>query len=491
MPESPLIIVGVGESQLYAAAMLLQRFPDADLKIVSQKHLLDILKACGRQKGRTAYILGVPFSHDTQGISAAVAKAVGKGNRLIWIGYDRQRGTTGIEWEEHVVPSGETMVESVLRLAGSIPPNGVTRLLRSVARKVRDSDPLDSEGEETTDIVARAALWAATDLGNFGECRNGVLRLAGKCHGDDARSFDAIVNQYKLWGARRPTDHKSKAAKEIYRQARKVGEEGECRVLITGETGTGKETVARLIHACSPRMSKPFVAFNCADLSPQLLEGKLFGYRKGAFTGALQDYVGAFKKADGGTLFLDEVGELSPSAQAGLLRVLQEKQFAPLGNAKEIEVDVRVLAATNRDLREMVKNGQFREDLYYRLNAIVLHIPPLRERPEDIEAVFWSYWKRKPTEKELQVLCSHSWPGNIRELLSALDRARILHAGDLSKMLLHDEICPTESASESLDAAIRAHVQRIHSRYGQNNTRAAKALKISVNTLKKYLLGPE
>jgi two-component system response regulator HydG len=267
-----------------------------------------------------------------------------------------------------------------------------------------------------------------------------------------------------------------------------LGDEGECRVLITGETGTGKENIARLIHASSWRMDKPFIAFNCAELSPQLLEGKLFGYMKGAFTGAEKTHTGVFESANDGTLFLDEVAELSPVAQAGLLRVLQEGRFMPLGGEKEVEVNVRVLAATNQPLKAMMKAGKFREDLYYRLNAVILHLPPLRERKEDIEAIAWGYWKRRPTPEQLQVLCSYSWPGNVRELLSILDRARIFKKEDsLSEVMPAEESGTSGTKDESLKSAIRAHVHKIHTRHEQNNTRAAKALGISINTLKKHL----
>jgi len=210
-------------------------------------------------------------------------------------------------------------------------------------------------------------------------------------------------------------------------------------VLITGESGTGKELIAKVIHYNSYRSGKNFVPLNCAAIPKDLLESELFGHEKGAFTGAINTRVGRFELASGGTLFLDEIGELDPSLQVKLLRVLQEREFERIGSTKTIKVDVRILAATNRNLEELTREGRFREDLYYRLNVIPVHIPPLRERKEDIPVLIDHFLKkhartkkRRPPEipKELMdVLLRYKWPGNVRELENLIERLTILNAG--------------------------------------------------------------
>jgi DNA-binding NtrC family response regulator len=224
-----------------------------------------------------------------------------------------------------------------------------------------------------------------------------------------------------------------------------VGQVAEARstILITGETGTGKELVAKAIHANSPRADHVFVAVNSGSLPPDLLESTLFGHVRGAFTSAVQSKKGYFEVADHGTIFFDEVGTLGPETQIKLLRVIQEKEFTPLGSTDPIKVDVRILAATNADLYQLVKDGKFREDLYYRLNVINIAMPPLRERREDIPLLaghFFTYYCRQNNKflspagestlhfqpDALQVLMEHTWPGNVRELENVVERAVVL-----------------------------------------------------------------
>lgn len=205
--------------------------------------------------------------------------------------------------------------------------------------------------------------------------------------------------------------------------------------LIYGESGTGKELAARMIHTSSNRAEKPFIAVNCAALTETLLESELFGHEKGSFTGAIARKPGRFELADGGTVFLDEIGEMSPALQAKLLRVLEEKRITRVGGVDEITVDVRLVAATNRNLKEMVKAGSFREDLYFRINVFPITMPPLRERASDIPDLAEYFLKKKGfahpdlDSEVVEILMQYSWPGNIRELKNILDRALIL-AGD-------------------------------------------------------------
>jgi DNA-binding NtrC family response regulator len=232
----------------------------------------------------------------------------------------------------------------------------------------------------------------------------------------------------------------SKAIKKVLADVSRIAR-SDATVLIRGESGTGKEVVARAIHQASPRMSGPFLAVNCTSLPETLLESELFGHERGAFTGAASRHLGRFELADHGTIFLDEIGDISLPIQAKLLRVLETKTFQRLGGEKDIKVDIRILTATNRDLEARVKDGAFREDLFYRLNVIPIFIPPLRERREDILPLtefFIEKYNRKnnkavrgvtPQAKDL--LLRHAWPGNVRELENLIERAIVLSGADV------------------------------------------------------------
>jgi transcriptional regulator with PAS, ATPase and Fis domain len=210
--------------------------------------------------------------------------------------------------------------------------------------------------------------------------------------------------------------------------------QSDATVLIRGESGTGKERIARLVHLQGARGSRPMLAINCAAFPESLLESELFGYEKGAFTGAAARKVGLIEAAHGGTLFLDEVGDMAISTQAKLLRVLQEREIRRVGGTATIPVDLRVIAATHKDLQEGIRNGSFREDLFYRLNVIPIVIPPLRERKEDIPALVRHFLTRSPRTKQIQpealsLLCKYDWPGNVRELQAVMERVSVLTKG--------------------------------------------------------------
>lgn len=225
---------------------------------------------------------------------------------------------------------------------------------------------------------------------------------------------------------------------KIYELIKKIADT-DSTVFIHGESGTGKELIAKVIHYNSARFQKPFVPLNCAAIPRDLLESELFGHEKGAFTGAINTRIGRFELANNGTIFLDEIGELHPSLQAKMLRVIQEKEFERVGSTKTLKVDVRILAATNRDLKKAIANGEFREDLYYRLNVIPLEIPPLRERKEDIEILiehfinkFSKKKKKEPfsiTTDAMNCFKNYDWPGNVRELENMIERLVILCDG--------------------------------------------------------------
>jgi DNA-binding NtrC family response regulator len=270
-------------------------------------------------------------------------------------------------------------------------------------------------------------------------------------------------------------------------------------VLVYGESGTGKEFIVRLIHEQSPRASQPFVSVNCAALTETLLESELFGHVRGAFTGAVRDKPGLFEVAGSGTLFLDEIGEVAPTVQAKLLRALQEREIRRVGAERNIKVHARVIAATNRDLRAAVAAGRFREDLYFRLGAFVITVPPLRDRREDIPALAHAFIKRASARLKKDVtsissdamtaLMSYRWPGNVRELEHAIERAAIVASGSSIKVRdLPPEVSQKprhKSADDGLDlkAQERALIERALDRYRGNRKQAAEALKISTVTL--------
>jgi Nif-specific regulatory protein len=297
----------------------------------------------------------------------------------------------------------------------------------------------------------------------------------------------------------------SAAMKEVYRFLSRVAPT-EATVLIGGESGTGKELVARAIHRNSPRGSRPFVAINCAAIPEGLLESELFGYERGAFTGAVAQKKGRLEMAEGGVVFLDEIGELAPSLQVKLLRVLQEREFERLGGSRPIAVDIRLIAATNKDLADAVKAKAFREDLYYRLNVVSVVVPPLRERPEDIAllaeyfvskfAVKCKVKAKKISTEAVARLMNYDWPGNVRELENAIERALVLGASDA----IQPEDLP-ESVLEN-DVAVGANEAKYHTAVKQlkrhliltaleeakgNYTEAARILGVHANYLHRLV----
>ncbi|HEX7484631.1 MAG TPA: sigma-54 dependent transcriptional regulator [Vicinamibacterales bacterium] len=300
---------------------------------------------------------------------------------------------------------------------------------------------------------------------------------------------------------------KSPAMQAVFDLARTAARSNST-ILILGESGTGKELLARAIHAESPRSHGPFVAMSCAALTETLLESELFGHEKGAFTGAVTRRKGKFEMADGGTLFLDEIGDITAKLQLDLLRVLEDRQFFRVGGSESIHVDVRIIAATNRDLPKAVADGSFREDLFYRLNVIPVHLPPLRDRLEDMPLLVEHFLEQLGAEMNRHVdgvatdamglLMAHTWPGNVRELRNILERAMVVATGHVIQALdlgLRRPPCidvPGTGTMASLEEVERHHIVRVLQDSGGNISLAARTLGIDratlYNKLRKYQL---
>ena len=325
---------------------------------------------------------------------------------------------------------------------------------------------------------------------------------------ENRRLRDVVESQYNFGNI----IGKSKAMKNVFETIRKVSPSS-ATILVEGESGTGKELVAKSIHFNSPRRDKPFIPVNCSALSENLLESELFGHEKGAFTGAVAMKKGRFELADCGTLFLDEISELSQNLQVKLLRILQEKTFERVGGIKPISVDIRIIAATNRHLKEEVKQGRFREDLFYRLNVLNIVIPPLRERLEDIRLLVDHFIKKYTAERKAgpsvagveaeveRLLYDYTWPGNVRELENSIERAMILSPGDIIRVsdlprefkdniynTLHFEGIPADATLyETLDLVEQSMIKRAMKLANNVQSNAAALLGIGKSGLSQKL----
>ena len=329
--------------------------------------------------------------------------------------------------------------------------------------------------------------------------RNAATQVALKAENENLREkITTLVDVEDIVGESEPL-------KKVLKEVEKVAP-SDSSVIITGESGTGKELVARAIHSNSPRKYFPLISVHCGALSESLLESELFGHEKGAFTGAAFNRKGRFEMADGGTIFLDEIGTISPKMQVELLRVLESKSFVRVGGNKEISSDFRVICATNRDLKEMVKNGTFREDLYYRLNVVNIRVPPLRERPGDIPMLVNHFIKKYCTSMSRNMISiepaamkhleSFEYPGNVRELENMIERSIVVGSGKvitLKDLPMGREVL--SSSIESLDDLEKKHITKILEKYSWNISRGAKALGVDratlYNKIRKYKLSQD
>jgi DNA-binding NtrC family response regulator len=389
-------------------------------------------------------------------------------------------------------------------LGASADPHAMERLVgagyRSVLR-VSTCDP---------DPLVGVAFWSKRPLAfnrahvplarrivyhlGLGACRGEVRNVAPRIDAPGAQRVDAQVQRgvgHLAAGAHLRVVGDSVEWCDVLRKAAQVSAT-DTTVLVTGESGTGKEVVARFIHAASARKSGPFVALNCAALPEQLLEAELFGYERGAFTSAHQAKPGQVELASGGVLFLDEVTEMSLSAQAKFLRVLQEREFQRLGGTRLLKANIRVIAATNRDLRKAVERGEFREDLFYRLGVFDIRIPPLRDRPADIVPLSEIFLQEigksfgRPaaglTREARQALLQYDWPGNVRELRNALERAAILCEGaliDADHLTLQSGARSPRNDTTDLGVVERTTIAKVLQESRGNKTKAAQRLGLS------------
>lgn len=360
--------------------------------------------------------------------------------------------------------------------------------------------------ETAIDAIKSGAQDYVTKPFDINEIINAVRKIVASSEAEGEAPFkDTRIEQIKVRS-------KSPAMQEVLALARKVAQ-SDVTVLILGETGTGKEVISTAIHNWSRRKDNPMIKVNCGAIPDNLLESELFGYEKGAFTGAASAKPGRFEFADGGTIFLDEIGDISPSLQVKLLRVLQEKTFERLGGVRTIRSDVRVIAATNKDLKEAVRRGEFREDLYYRLNVVPINLIPLRERKEDIEDLV-SHFLHKSAEisgnnkpktvsrDAMEHLKNYSWPGNIRELENIVERCVVINESDvIGEDSLPAEIlscsgnevsCSSaensrELLNEAIDDKEKEVIIKVLRENNGNKTKSALALGISRRSLHRKI----
>lgn len=359
----------------------------------------------------------------------------------------------------------------------------------------KESGPFSERDEKILEIISGTIAVSLENARLYGELKDHVHALE--------REKRILLNQVRAQSGFNEIIGSSPPMRRLFDLMEKVLDTT-TTVLIEGETGTGKELIAKVIHYNGPLKDKPFVAENCAALPENLLESELFGHVKGAFTGAISNKKGLFEIADGGTIFLDEIGEMSPLMQVKLLRVLQEGEFRPVGGSRNQQVNVRVIASTNRNLSEEIKKGQFREDLYYRINIFQITPPPLRQRKEDIlplanhflEKYAGKNNKQIPTlaPQALDLLMHFDWPGNVRELENEMERAQTMAGGNktISYEFLSDKIKrlrqnhafdDTEGGADTIKDAVRRveehMIQEALESLGGNQTKAAKALGLS------------
>ena len=474
-----------------AAAVALRHYKKADIYGVSTRRLPEMLNEIGTKYKEIA-ILGVGLTGDPELLEKALSKLQKNKVQVRWI--------SALDFPEYIGDNIRKKLDSFICY-----DDGITEATSQYFKQsYNDIAPLASQEVPKNLRSLHELLDAAMYFyRNFQDEKAYGMAIYHIAHNEVESRWGSnereMIEHYRRYGHRELVG-KSDVMMDLQDRINRIAPRDKARVFIYGESGTGKETIAMFIHTKSPRKNEPFCTFNCASVTPNLLEDRFFGHEKGAFTGANEQKKGLFELADGGTLFLDEIGEMPLEAQGVLLRVLEGGRFTRVGGTEEVSVNVRLITATNRDLAELVREGKFREDLYHRLCVVQIHAPSLREHKEDIEQIANGRWlkehHRRLEADQIEVLKSYDYPGNVRELLNILERAIVLDESDFSKLLKeHKEMTAgLKSANENkeeipdeLEAAVRIHVKRVYEKYDRNLTKTAEALKAARNTVKKYL----
>ena len=498
--ERTIILTGWGwkEYAVAAAAALKALGGKAEVRGMSKRRLPEFLEQDGDEWNRIV-LVGLSLGGDEARLAEALRLLKGKA-AVIWI--------SGLPMSE----SQERSLAPLMKVHqyGGGPFNGslVEAVGKAFKTDVAEFLPFAKEGAKIPKSVSpyreliSAAMFAYRNYQDNASYATAISYLAcGVPEEAWSAEMKSLVAHYRRYGNRELVG-KSQAMKELRGYIDMVAAHPDARVLVLGESGTGKETVALQIHNKSPRRNEPFVAFNCASVTPNLLESRFFGYEKGAFTGADRQTLGLFELADGGTLFLDEIGEMPLEAQGVLLRVLEGGRFMRLGGRDEIKTDVRLVTATNRNLPRLVRDGKFREDLFMRLNVVQLCVPSLREHKEDIKDIADGWWfnrfRRHLADAQVSALMSYDYPGNVRELMNLLERAAVLEETNFVRLVeRHREMNAgllDDASGESggvvpdeLEKMVERHIRNVFYKYAQNLSHTAAALKISRNTLRRYL----
>lgn len=512
--QPPVVLTVNGLAGACAAAAVLLRFPEAHLQFTSPRHLPKALETLHREQyAGTVHLCGIGLSPPNEDLDETLRLLPGDVS-LIWYG-----GADHPDLRAHAKRLGrrvkfrlsgaETTTAAVLEALG-VKPSARTLLLTELAEEALRHKTPKSEAHRFCHDLVRAANRRFFFFGEDTLNEQAIRYLAGQQEKTHALE-DAVTTYRNTPDALYPLGS-SRAMKTLRQHIGRLGPVPE-PVLITGPTGSGKELMAKGLHITSGRMGA-FVAVNCAVLggNPALLEDRLFGHVKGAFTGAGADAKGAFEEAHGGTLFLDEIGELPAVAQAQLLRVLEDREVRPVGTMKTRPVDVRVIAATHRNLHRMVDDGAFRQDLFYRINVLRMRVPPLCERPEDMKSIAAHIAAElktqghdlKLTRADWDAIRAFDWPGNVRQFLNVLKRAAYL-GRPLATLLEEEHVYEDNSAIGIRDGLVRlfcpdtpeevmpaqevyrAYLKQVLELFDGNIMRTARALEIAPNTLKKHV----
>lgn len=484
-----LILTGWGwKDYACAAALALRHFKTADILGMSTRRLPEFLSEVSGYQN--IFILGIGLTGDPDLLQKAVSRLVAKGITLRWI--------SALEFPENL--SGELRSKLDPFVGGDGITDAVSRCFKipydDIAQLISQENPPSQVRHYH--LLLEAAMYVYRNYQDEKAYGNAIRHIAAwDSETKWSEAEKQMIEHYKRFGNRELVGQ-SATMQDLLGRINLIAPRDHARVLIFGESGTGKETVALQIHNKSPRRNEPYIAFNCASVTPNLLESRFFGHEKGAFTGASETKRGLFEQANGGTLFLDEIGELPLEAQGILLRVLEGGRFTRMGGKDEIEVNVRLIVATNRDLAAMVRDGKFREDLFHRLNVIQIRVPPLREHKEDIEKIANGYWLKQHRHRldleQIEALMQYDYPGNVRELFNLLERASVLDQMDFSRLIgEHKQMTESlvskveQEIPDELNAAIRLHVRHVYEKYNNNLSRTAEALNVARNTVRKYL----